>query len=97
MNLVLYIRIDKQQIVFQESLVNTFVKKGQTFFDLDNLSGPEVVSVACEAVRRTDRGVVYLDIRETGASVEKLFPLLKIIHSRKNNFKWLVSGEHPGL
>lgn len=68
-----------------------------SFFDLDNFSSREVVAVGCEAVKRSDSGIVCIDIQDESVSLTNLFPLFKAILSRDMGFHWFIAGRHERI
>ena len=97
MNLFLYIKAGTDKLAYPPSWTGKYQSSKMNFFDLDNFSGREVLTVALEAVKRSDAGIVCIEIENSSVSVEQLFPLFKTLIAKGGKFHWFVQGRHERI
>jgi hypothetical protein len=95
--LFLYIKAGTDKLAYPPSWTGKYQTSKMNFFDLDNFSGREVLTVALEAVKRSDSGVVCIEIEHNTVSVEQLFPLFKTLIAKGGKFHWFVRGRHQRI
>ncbi len=101
MDLFLAIRIHDDPLylpVALERLIRSELP-GPRFFQLDNQASPELVRTAQEAVRRSDRVILFLETTNSGEEINKLMPVFRNVVLKGESMIWIESGpsDHPLL
>ena len=70
---------------------------GVVFSEMDSRSDKEVVMVNQQAMERSEEVILFFDVKNEDARLDKLYPLLKTAVKVKDRSFWLQSGHHSLL
>ncbi len=89
MNLFLHLKIIEDKLQFS----NNLNIKGASYTDVDNFSSAEVVAVTLQAITRTERLFVYIDI-SSEVDLGAMLKVLKALFQFDKQLTVCHSGQH---